>query len=165
MVWKGIPGLGFDKLHDVISDLSSTKPHPRFLIIHVGGNNIAKDDNPLRRQQMFMKNVNNQLRSEMPLTCIVWSHILPRLYWRRAVSNVAANRSRYRINSSVASFVLKSGGASIKYPDFRVAQSNLFLNDGVHLSPLGNHVFVSTLQAAIQHFSTCCGISLFYPPK
>ena len=60
VVWKGIPGLGFDKLHDVISDLSSTKPHPRFLIIHVGGNDIAKDDNPLRRQQMFMKNVINQ---------------------------------------------------------------------------------------------------------
>ena len=112
---------------------------------------------------MFMKNVINQLRSD--LTCIVWSHILPRLYWRHAVSNVAADRSRCRINSSVASFVLKSGGASIKYPDIRVAQSNLFLNDGVHFSPLGNHVFVSTLPAAIQLFSTCCGISLLYPLK
>ena len=61
------------------------------------------------------------------------------------------------------SFVLKSGGASIKYPNIRVAQSNLFLNDGVHLFPLGNHVFVYTLQAAIQHFSTCRGISLLYP--
>ena len=105
VVWKGIPGLGFDKLHDVIYDLSSTKPHPRFLIIHVGGNDIAKDDNPLRRQQMFTKNVINQLRSEMPLTCVIWSHILPWLYWRHAVSNVAADRSRCRINSSVASFV------------------------------------------------------------
>ena len=144
--------------------MASTKPHPRFLIINVGGNDIAKDDYPLRRQQMFMKNVINQLRSEMPLTCIVWSHILPRLFWRHAVSNVAADRSRCRVNSSVASFVLQSDGASIKYPDIRVAQSNLFLNYGVHLSSLGNHVFVSTLQAAIQHFSTC-GISLLYPPK
>ena len=42
-------------------------------------------------------------------------------------------------------------------------RSNLFLNDGVHLSPFGNHVFVSILQAAIQHFSTCSGISLLYP--
>ena len=143
VLWKGIPGLGFVKLHDVISDLSSTKTHPRFLDIHVGGKDIAKDDNPLRRQQMFMKNLINQLRSD--LTCIVWSHILPRLYWRHAVSNVAADRSRCRINSSVASFVLKSGGASINYLDIEVAQSNLFINDGVHLSPLGNHVFVSTL--------------------
>ena len=144
--------------------MASTKPHPRFLIIHVGDNDIAKDNNPLRRQQMFMKNVINQLRSEMPLICIVWSHILPRLFWRHAVSNVAADRSRCRVNSSVASFVLQSDGASIKCPDIRVAQSNLFLNYGVHLSSLGNHVFVSTLQAAIQHFSTC-GISLLYPPK
>ena len=144
VLWKGIPGLGFVKLHDVISDLSSTKTHPRFLDIHVGGKDIAKDDNKLRRQQMCMKNLINQLRSD--LTCIVWSHILPRLYWRHAVSNVAADRSRCRINSSVASFVLKSGGASINYHDIVVAQSNLFLNDRVQLSPLGNHVFVSTLQ-------------------
>ena len=107
--------------------MASTKPHPRFLIINVCGNDIAKDDYPLRRQQMFMKNVINQLRSEMPLTSFVWSHILPRLYWRHAVSNVAEDRSRYRINSSVAIFVLKSGGASIKYPYIRVAQSNLFI--------------------------------------
>ena len=59
------------------------------------------------------ENVINQLISEMPLTCIVWSHILRRLYWRHAVC---------RINSFVASFVLKSGGASIKYPDVRVAK-------------------------------------------
>ena len=156
---KGIP-----ELHFVICMIS-------FLICllqsHTHGFSlyIAKHDNPFRRQQMFMKTVINQLRSEMPLTCIVWSHILPRLYWRYAVSNVATDRSRWRINRSVASSVLKSGGASIKYPDIRVAQSNLFLNDGVHLSPLGNHVFVSTFPAAIQHFSTCCGISLLNPPK
>ncbi|XP_061183690.1 uncharacterized protein LOC133191937 [Saccostrea echinata] len=163
VLWKGIPGLSFAKFSEVISDLSSTKPHPRFLVIHVGGNDIAKLNNPLRRQQKFMKTVINKLSLVMPLTCIVWSHILPRVYWRHSISNVAAEKSRSRINSSIASFVLKSGGASIKYPDISIVQSKLFLNDGVHLSPLGNYVFLSTMQAALRQF--CSGNGFVYPSK
>lgn len=97
----------------------------------------------------------------MPSTCIVWSHILPRLYWRHAISNIAAETSRLRINSSVATFVLKLGGASIKYVDIKPNQSNLFLNDGVHLSPSGNHEFLSIMQSALRQFIE--GKSLRYP--
>ncbi|XP_062618415.1 uncharacterized protein LOC134280010 isoform X2 [Saccostrea cucullata] len=163
VLWKGLPGLSFSKFNEVISDLYSTKPHPRFLVIHVGGNDIAKHNNPLRRQQKFMKTVINKLRLVMPLTCIVWSHILPRVYWRHSFSNVAAEKSRSRINSSIASFVLRSNGASIKYPDIRIDQRKLFLNDGVHLSPLGNQIFLSTMQAALRQFSS--GNNFVYPSK
>lgn len=69
--------------------------------------------------------------------------------------------SRLRINSSVATLVLKIGGASIKYVDIKPNQSNLFLNDGVHLSPSGNHEFVSTMQSALRQFIE--GKSLCYP--
>lgn len=37
---REIPGLGFVKLYDVMSHLSSTKLYPRFLVIHVGSNDI-----------------------------------------------------------------------------------------------------------------------------
>lgn len=84
-----------------------------------GGNDIGKDDNPLFRQQNFKKKVIVNLSSDMTSTCIVWSHILPRLYWRYAISNIAAETSRLRINSYVATLVLKIGGASIKYVDIK----------------------------------------------
>eukprot|EP00105_Crassostrea_gigas_P000724 XP_011412638.1 PREDICTED: uncharacterized protein LOC105317604 isoform X2 [Crassostrea gigas] len=161
VLWKGVSGLSFDSVADIICDLRSKYPHPRFLVIHAGGNDIGKDDNPLSRQQKFIKKVMVNLSTDMPSTCIVWSHILPRLYWRHAISNMAAETSRLRINSSVATLVLKIGGASIKYVDIKPNQSNLFLNDGVHLSPSGNHEFVSTMQSALRQFIE--GKSLCYP--
>lgn len=50
----GVSGLSFDSVADIICDLRSKYPHPRFLVIHAGGNDIGKDDNPLRRQQKFI---------------------------------------------------------------------------------------------------------------
>lgn len=77
----------------------------------------------------------------MPSICIVWSHILPRLYWRHAISNIAPKTSKLQIISSVATLLLTKGGALIKYVDIKPNQSNLFLNDGVYLSPSGNPEF------------------------
>lgn len=71
---------------------------------------------------------------------------------------MAAQTSRLRINSSVATLVLKIGGASIKYVDIKPNQSNIFMNDGV-LS--GNHEFLSTMQSALKQFIE--GKSLCYP--
>lgn len=75
-------GIKFGSVTDIICDLRSKYPHPRFLVIHAGGNDIRNYDNPLSRQQKFLKNVMVNLSTDMPSTCIVWSHILPRLYWR-----------------------------------------------------------------------------------
>lgn len=55
VLWKGVSGLSFDSVADIIYDLRSKYPHPRFLVIHAGGNDIGKDDNPLSRQQKFIK--------------------------------------------------------------------------------------------------------------
>lgn len=58
------------------------------------------------------------------------------------------------------------GGASIKYVDIKPNQSNLFLNEGVHLSPSGNNGFLSIMQSALRQFiegkrvswtGNCCG--------
>lgn len=54
VLWKGVSGLSFDSVTDIICDLRSKYPHPRFLVIHTGGNDIGKDDNPLFRQQKFI---------------------------------------------------------------------------------------------------------------
>lgn len=147
MLWKGVSGLSFDSVTDIICDLRSKYPHPRF---HAGGNDIGKDDIPLFRQQKFINKVIVNLSSAMPSTCIVWSHILPVLCWRHAISNIAAETSKVRINSSVVTLVLKKGGASIKYVDIKPNQSNHFLNDGFHLSPSVNHNFLSTMQSAVR---------------
>lgn len=57
--------------------------------------------------------------------------------------------SRNRVNTSVASYLTKSSGCYIRYPDIKAEQS-LFLDDGVHLPPTGNYVFLNTIQGGIE---------------
>ncbi|XP_052711628.1 uncharacterized protein LOC128185949 isoform X4 [Crassostrea angulata] len=91
----------------------------------------------------------------LPNTLIVWSHILPRSNWRQSLSTIEGENSRRRINSAIATFVLKKlNGASIKYPDIQITQKRLCRLDGVHLSDLGNNIYINSLKNAIVQFVT-----------
>lgn len=61
-------------------------------------------------------------------------------------------RSRVRLNSAAATEIIKLGGAYIKYPDIKCASVKLWADDGVHLSTLGNKVFLDTVQGALESF-------------
>ena len=41
-------------------------------------------------------------------------------------------------------------GASIKYPDMKVSKESLWCVDGVHLSNVGNEVFLNGIQDALE---------------
>ena len=61
------------------------------------------------------------------------------------------NRARKRINSSIGAFVLQLRGNYVQYPD--IALDVQFLKrDGVHLTDLGNEIFLNTLQGALESF-------------
>jgi hypothetical protein len=60
-------------------------------------------------------------------------------------------RCKYRVNNYVASFVIRNDGAYIRYPEIKANYTFIF-SDGVHLTDLGNDVFLSTLQGAIENF-------------
>lgn len=68
------------------------------------------------------------------------------------LSNISAEISRKRINSSIATFVLNHGGASIKYLEISAFHPTLILPDGVHLTNLGNFHYLTTLQNALKQF-------------
>ena len=67
---------------------------------------------------------------------------------------------RIRINSAIASFVLENGGHYIKYPDI-LHNSTFLKEDGVHLTDLGNDIFLNNLQGALEMF--ICSGSYTYP--
>ena len=88
---------------------------------------------------------------ELPNTTIIWSQILPRLKWRYSANQTAMHESRYRMNNYIASFVTKLGGHYIRYPD--ICRNYTFLkSDEVHLTPVGNDIFLNILQGAIEYF-------------
>jgi hypothetical protein len=50
------------------------------------------------------------------------------------------------------SSILKHWGYVIKYPDFDYRHPALFSDDGVHLSLIGNDIFIDQIQSALETF-------------
>ncbi|XP_052684344.1 uncharacterized protein LOC128164503 isoform X2 [Crassostrea angulata] len=153
--WNGRRGMVWEYLYTTVSSMLIPNKQPTILIIHCGGNNIGDPQNTLKGIQKFMKLTLSQIADLLPNTLIVWSHILPRSNWRQSLSTIEGENSRRRINSAIATFVLKKlNGASIKYPDIQITQKRLFRLDGVHLSDLGNNIYINSLKNAIVQFVT-----------
>ena len=85
-----------------------------------------------------------KVHSYLPNSSIVWSQILPRTNRRYSESRNSMMTCRLGINSAIASFVLKNGGHYIKYPDI-LPNSTYLKEDGVHLTDLGNDIFLNNL--------------------
>ena len=99
---------------------------------------------------------------ELPNTTIIWSQILPRLKWRYSENQTAMHECRYRINNSIAFFVTKLGSHYSRYPD--ICRNYTFLkSDGVHLTPVGNGIFLNILQGAIEYFMSSNLGALTFP--
>ena len=71
---------------------------------------------------------------------------------------------RARINNSVGSYVVGCSGCYIRYPDFK-ADKQFLLEDRVHLSRLGNGIFLNTLQGAIEIIIRNSASGLTFPDK
>lgn len=122
---------------------------PHFLLIHVGANDIG--DLRLADLRNYLKNIVTAISDIMPNTTIIWSQMLPRLRWRYSVNNKAMEQGRYRVNNAIASYIVRKGGLYIKYPEITVS-SNLFSNDGVHLSNAGNSILLNRIQGGLYEF-------------
>ncbi|XP_078328757.1 uncharacterized protein LOC144623807 [Crassostrea virginica] len=166
ILWHGIRGMVWEQLYPTIQFLLAHNATPNIIIIHCGGNNIGQSHNTLRGLQKFYKSTLVNIANLLPTTSIIWSHILPRNNWVNCLANMEGNKCRRRINSACATFVtkhFKGRGASISYPDIRVEHKKLFRKDGVHLSDLGNSIFVNTLRNALDHFISCNFVSQTFP--
>ena len=102
-------------------------------------------------------------RSCLPSSMLVWSQILPRLKWRYSEILRAMDRCKNRVNSSIESFLMKNSGSYIRYPEIKANEK--FFEDGVHLSSLGNEIFLNTLQGGIESIVENWGSSLVFPNR
>lgn len=133
-----------------LQELLNTKGTPEIVVIHCGANDLGLVPGFTLRKHLCI--ILGILRDWIPTALIVWSQMLPRLSWREIQPPSIMNKTRCRVNREVASFVLKLGGAYIKYKDICVLNRQLFLHDGVHLSEIGNGIFLNVLQSALEVF-------------
>lgn len=149
--WQGLSGMSVYRLKQQIRTMMRLEDAPHFLILHIAGNDIGSRKIGYLRNDL--KSILRWVTRVLPNTIIIWSQVLPRITWRYSSNLSAMEKCRYRINNTIASYILNNGGCYVRYPDIR-ANHTFLTADGVHLTEIGNSVFLNTLQGAIEHFMT-----------
>ncbi|CAC5421702.1 unnamed protein product [Mytilus coruscus] len=141
--WQGYGGMVLKDLKPTIKKLLKYEDPPKYVVIHIAGNDLGKTKVSYLRNEI--KNTLKRVQGYLPNTTIIWSQISPRTSWRYSEKSDCMMNCRVRINSAISSFVIRNGGHYIRYQD--IVPSNIFLKeDGVHLTDLGNHILLNTLQ-------------------
>ena len=144
--WQGKSGGCVKDVEKMIRTMLRYEDPPAIFILHIGGNDIGL----IKGKELITQLIHlfHYIQQSMPSTMLVWSQILPRLAWRYSDNGDAMEKIRNRVNTAVASYLTKSKGCYIRYPDIK-ANSKMLLKDGVHLTTVGNNVFLNTLQGGL----------------
>lgn len=159
--WQFKGGMIWRELNKVINTMMYYESAPSYIILHLGGNDIGKTKVGVLRNEM--KNTVLNINNQMPHTGIIWSQILPRIQWRHSSNNQAMNDCRSRINNALAAQIMGLGGCYLKYPDILPNFTFIQEKDGVHLTELGNDIFLNTVQGALELFITSS--ERIFPPQ
>lgn len=148
LFWQGKGGMNWFDIIPKIKLLLRYESPPEILVIHCGANDIGKI--PLLRFRAIMQSTITELNQILPNTTIGWSNMLPRISWRFSSDAKSQNLAAIRLNNFMNRLVSVNGGFFIKYPEITWHAKEMFRSDGVHLSNIGNCVFLFNLQRALQ---------------
>ena len=135
---------------------------PDYVVIHIRGNDIGdirvghlhyllvRFMSWLTLHYLLVRSM-SWLTQMMPQTGLLSSAILPRLTWKYSENNDRMEKCRRRLNSSMGLHMVRHGGYYIKYPEIK-ADRRFLKTDGVHLTKIGNQVFLNILQGTIEQF-------------
>lgn len=147
--WQGYSGMS---ILDVVSKLKTLKrvgDLPDIILLHCGGNDLGRID-----LKEFCSQIDIIIKFiTVTFKCkIIWSQILPRNAWRYSDNHAAMDLARKRVNSYAAKRVIENGGFYLKHPDLSQVTPAIFTADGVHLSFLGNCLFLAQISSALEAF-------------
>jgi len=120
---------------------------PDVLIVHLGSNDMVQYGGDTLGD-MITKDL-AEIHKLLPNTKIVWSEILPRLRWEGANSWVGIENKRRRVNRYGLTWVGRNGGFGIKH-EITHKDKGLFRADQVHLSDIGNDIFLNSIQECLE---------------
>ncbi|KAJ8321181.1 hypothetical protein KUTeg_001306, partial [Tegillarca granosa] len=150
--WFGKRGMIWEDVLLTVSHKLTYLPPPKVLILHVGANNIPSTNTGILCNRI--KQDIHQLAIWMPDCFVIWSDLICRLNWRREISIQTLERKRKRINRMGRGVSTNAGGSFIKHPDITFDCPGLFRPDQVHLSDIGNAIFLNDLQYCLESFFT-----------
>lgn len=146
--WLGLRGGRWKDLLGMMFRQECVWGRPDCVVIHMGGNDLCTVKGIVLIGRI--KRDLLRVRAEWPEVCLVWSDVVPRLVWRGSRSLVAIDKARKKLNWAVSRFVVSLAGRAVRHPSLVVGRPELFLPDGVHLSPQGVSIFLQDLFAALR---------------
>ncbi|KAJ7319852.1 hypothetical protein JRQ81_019363, partial [Phrynocephalus forsythii] len=117
------------------------------LVVHLGGNDLTG----IMGKALILK-VMDDLRAykaQNPSTKIIWSAIVPRLYWGPSHHPKKMHKARKGVNREVARVVSSELGSVIWHPEITARRPELFRPDGVHLSDIGLELFLDDFREGL----------------
>lgn len=142
--WEFMPGMKTCHLYSRIYHLLGKLSPPDLIVIHVGGNDIGQS--PLNNTEILAISTLSEIQA-MTNAKLVWSQILPRLVYRNEQNHTKLNKARRRFNTTLARYCIQMGGAYIRHP--QIIEKAYLFRDHVHLSEIGNDMFINNLKHAI----------------
>ena len=150
LIWAGMSGMSVYDVVPIVQNMIHLYGLPHAVLIHCGGNDVGKVNcAKLLFDIKFMLYVVGRMIYGRR---VIFSSILPRLEWRHSDNAKAMDVTRKRINRGVKSYLNKTGGYTIIHEDFENKPESFICSDGVHLTYIGNDLFLNSLQSALEYF-------------
>ncbi|XP_048239814.1 uncharacterized protein LOC125373047 [Haliotis rufescens] len=146
ITWFGIRGMHWSGLLPLLRKKLQYLQSPDTLVIHLGSNDLVtmRSIDLGRDIEQDMHTITDLL----PNVQLIWSEMFPRRAWRGAESLAAIERKRKRVNRKAIEPVTKLKGLFVRH-DIVARDSGLYREDDIHLSEIGNSIFVHELQEAL----------------
>ncbi|XP_017312320.2 uncharacterized protein LOC108258294 isoform X1 [Ictalurus punctatus] len=113
---------------------------PDVLVIHCGGNDLGRVERLLLLRTM--KRDLFELHRQFPQMKILFSSITQRRQWQHGLPG-KVEKVRMFVNNEMATFVSYINGSFVPHPHIQFNKPELYLRDGVHLSPKGHDIFLT----------------------
>ncbi|XP_072014997.1 uncharacterized protein [Amphiura filiformis] len=147
LVWHGNDNLDWAEFGPLLTRLMGTSISPNVLVVHMDALELAKVSFQDLAQQAVESLIEFNKRN--PNCRIIWSEALPCCHYPGSIAKMTMEQVRINYNVMCGKLVLSLGGQVIKHSAIRPETSALFDEDMMHLSDLGNNIFLNNLRRGL----------------
>ena len=155
VLWNGRSGATITDIRNLMSRMPG--PPPLVIVFHIGTNDLLSVDAFCIRHRIL--SLMEDTKALYPHAQIVWSDILPRLFYFGTTAQASMDRKRRSINKWAKSRSRKLGGHFIHHPQFSWTTMHLFRYDGYICPKQG---FSNSCPTWWQAFQCSYSVTLLY---
>ncbi|XP_054850226.1 uncharacterized protein LOC129339666 [Eublepharis macularius] len=145
--WLGRRGLRWPALLPLLFR-GRKGPPPHILVLHLGGNDLGLVQGKALSLQATVDL--REISRRWPGVLIFWSEMLQRRVWREASDPRAIEGARRKANRAMKKPLGEGLGIYLPHPRIKAEFAHLYRDDGVHLSPEGNEIFLDDLRQGLR---------------